>query len=57
MPTLEFVLAIVRHGLTFGGGIIVSNGYLTTDEVTGAIGAITTLVGLVWSFWRKWKRM
>ena len=46
---LDFVMGLVRHGLTLGGGAIITSGYATQDDVTAAIGAITALVGVVWS--------
>ncbi len=48
--TLEQVMGIVRHALTFIGGIFVVKGLATeamTDEV---IGAVVTAVGAVWSY-------
>ncbi len=48
--TKEQVLGIVRHALTFIGGIFVVKGLATeamTDEV---IGAVVTAVGAVWSY-------
>jgi hypothetical protein len=46
----EQVMGIVRHALTFIGGIFVIKGIATeamTDEV---IGAVVTAVGAIWSF-------
>ena len=46
----EQVLGIVRHALTFIGGIFVIKGLATeamTDEV---IGTVITAVGAIWSF-------
>ena len=48
--TKEQILGIVRHALTFIGGIFVIKGIASeamTDEV---IGAIMTAVGSVWSY-------
>lgn len=46
----EQVMGIVRHALTFIGGIFVIKG-LTTEAMTEeTIGAIMTAVGAVWSF-------
>jgi len=45
----EQVLGLVRHMLTFVGGIVVANGILTESMSADVIGAIMTLVGAVWS--------
>jgi hypothetical protein len=45
----EQVLGIIRHVLTFVGGVLVIKG-LTTETVSQeAIGAVMTAVGAVWS--------
>lgn len=47
--TKEQTLGIIRHTLTFVGGLLVMNG-VTTDAVTMEIvGATMTLVGGIWS--------
>lgn len=45
----EQILGIVRHALTFTGGIIVMKGLTDDAIVTDIIGGIMTLVGAVWS--------
>ena len=52
----EFVLGLIRHGLTAAGGWLVSAGVATGEEATTLSGAVITLIGLGWSFYRKWKR-
>ena len=47
--TKEQVLGIIRHGLTFIGGILIVKGIADEGMVTEAIGAIVTAVGAVWS--------
>jgi hypothetical protein len=47
--TLEKTLGIVRHALTFGGGFLVTSGYLTESSLDTGIGAIVTLIGVIWS--------
>jgi hypothetical protein len=51
---------LVRHALTYGGGLLTAMGYLTADQNTALINAIiaaasagTTIVGIVWSLWNK----
>ena len=47
--TKEQVLGIVRHTLTFVGGIVVMKGYADEGTVTQVIGASMTLTGAIWS--------
>ena len=54
--TKETILGLARHILTFGGGLLVTNGYLASGEVEVAVGAIVTLAGLAWSAWDKQAR-
>jgi hypothetical protein len=49
------VLGLVRHGLTFVGGIVVAKG-LADDALTQElVGAVMTIVGAVWSILSKKK--
>lgn len=45
----ETILGIVRHVLTFVGGIVVAKGLLDEGVVTAVIGGALTVVGAVWS--------
>jgi hypothetical protein len=45
----EQVLGIVRHALTFVGGIFVMKGLVDETTVTEIIGGVMTLAGAVWS--------
>lgn len=47
--TKEQILGIVRHALTFVGGIVVMKGFVDETMVTEIIGGVMTLVGAVWS--------
>lgn len=47
--TKEQVLGILRHVLTFVGGIVVAKGYIDNAAVTEIIGGAMTLAGAVWS--------
>jgi hypothetical protein len=47
--TKEKVLGIVRHTLTFVGGIVVMKGLVDEAVVTEIIGGVMTLVGTIWS--------
>jgi hypothetical protein len=45
----EQVLGVVRHILTFGGGIVVSRGMLDEATMTAVVGAVITIGGALWS--------
>jgi hypothetical protein len=47
--TKEQVMGVVRHALTFLGGIVIAKGFADDALVTEIIGATLTLVGAVWS--------
>jgi hypothetical protein len=47
--TKEQVLGIVRHALTFIGGIVVMKGLVDEAVVTEIIGGAMTLTGAIWS--------
>ncbi len=47
--TQEQVLGIVRHTLTFVGGIVIARGLADETVVTEIIGGVVTLVGAIWS--------
>ena len=50
---LEFMkkqtLGLIRHGLTFGGGYLVAQDWISSDVMIEVVGAIMTIVGAVWS--------
>jgi hypothetical protein len=45
----EQVMGIIRHTLTFVGGILIIKGLAAEGMVNEAIGAVMTAVGTVWS--------
>ena len=47
--TKEQILGIVRHALTFVGGIVVAQGLVAPGLVTEIIGGVMTLTGAIWS--------
>lgn len=47
--TKEQVLGIIRHTLTFVGGIVVAKGLVDESTVTEIIGGVLTLTGAIWS--------
>jgi hypothetical protein len=48
--TQEQLLGIIRHTLTFVGGILVMKGLVDESSWTEVSGAVITLVGGIWSF-------
>ena len=46
----EQILGIIRHALTFVGGIFIIKGMSTEAVTQETIGAIMTAIGAVWSF-------
>jgi hypothetical protein len=49
----EQILGILRHSLTFIGGILVARGMGSADLVAEITGALVTAVGGLWSFFAK----
>jgi uncharacterized membrane protein len=45
----EQVLGMIRHALTFIGGVLVIKGLSTEANVEETIGAVMTAVGFLWS--------
>lgn len=49
----EQLLGIVRHTLTFVGGILVAKGILDDALLLELVGGASTLVGAIWSIVNK----
>jgi hypothetical protein len=47
--TKEQILGIIRHALTFAGGILITKGIIDEAAFTELSGAALTLVGVIWS--------
>jgi hypothetical protein len=47
--TKDQILGIVRHGLTFVGGILIAKGLISEGTSQEIIGMVITLTGAVWS--------
>ena len=45
----EQVLGVIRHTLTFVGGILIVKGIATEAMTEEVIGAVITAIGAVWS--------
>jgi hypothetical protein len=51
----EQVIGIVRHILTFVGGVIVAKGLTTDAAMVELTGAAMTAIGIIWSIVSKTK--
>ena len=49
----ESILGVIRHILTFGGGLLVAKGTIEEPMMLEAVGSIITLIGIVWSIRQK----
>jgi hypothetical protein len=47
--TKEQILGIIRHALTFAGGVLITRGIIDEATFTELSGAALTLVGGIWS--------
>jgi hypothetical protein len=53
--TKEQVMGIVRHTLTFVGGLLIAKGLIDETILTEIVGGVTTLTGAIWSIIAKTK--
>jgi hypothetical protein len=51
--TKEQLLGIVRHGLTFVGGLLLMKGLVDEAILSEISGAVITLTGAIWSIINK----
>jgi hypothetical protein len=49
----EKILGVVRHTLTFVGGLLVMKGIVDEAMTSEIIGGIMTLTGTIWSIFEK----
>ena len=57
MWSFEMIWGLLRHVLTFGGGFLVTNGWLTESDLETWVGALATVIGTLWSVWQKRKAL
>ncbi len=50
------ILGLIRHLLTFGGGILVAKGVVDEGTATELVGALVTVIGGAWSIYDKMTR-
>jgi hypothetical protein len=51
----DIVLGLLRHSLTFIGGVLVARGIADESQVADLIGGLTTMIGAIWSIMAKKK--
>lgn len=51
--TPEIIGSIIRSLLTSFGGVLVTSGYINSDQLNSLSGAAVILVTLAWSIWQK----
>jgi len=51
----ESILGVLRHCLTFGGGLAVARGHIDEASMLELVGAIVTIAGVAWSIRQKKK--
>lgn len=49
----EMVLGIIRHTLTFVGGIFITRGLIDESTLQTLVGSSITLIGTIWSILAK----
>ena len=47
--TKDQLLGVVRHSLTFIGGILIAKGLIDESTATEIVGGLITLTGTIWS--------
>lgn len=53
--TKEQFLGIVRHTITFVGGVLITKGYISDSLLNEIAGVSTALAGVIWSVIAKTK--
>jgi hypothetical protein len=53
MIVKEQVLGLIRHALTFAGGLLIAKGLISESVSFDIIGGVMTLVGSIWSILSK----
>lgn len=53
---MDATLGLIRHFLTFGGGMIVTSGLIDQSGMESLVGAAVTIVGVVWSSYNAFRK-
>jgi hypothetical protein len=54
--SMTLTMAMLRHILTFGGGLLIAKGYGDAATVEAVAGALLTIIGGIWSIVEKRSR-
>jgi hypothetical protein len=54
-PMKNLILPLLRHALTFAGGLLAAKGYLDESSVAEIVGATISLVSVLWMTFEKKK--
>jgi hypothetical protein len=54
-PMKNLILPLLRHALTFAGGLLAAKGYLDESSVAEIVGATISLVSVLWMAFEKKK--
>ncbi len=52
----EVILGIIRHILTFAGGVLITKGIIDESTMQELVGSLGTTIGLIWSVIQKNKQ-
>ena len=45
------ILDLIRHGLTAVGAVLVSDGLVTSSQLTDLVGGVLVVISLAWNFY------
>jgi hypothetical protein len=51
--TKDQTLGVIRHILTFAGGVLMAQGVVSEGMASDLVGALMTLIGTIWSIQSK----
>ena len=51
----DTILGVIRHALTFGGGLLVARGLVDSGQAAELAGALVSIIGVTWSIIAKRK--
>ena len=51
----EKVYSVIRHILTFAGGVLITKGVIDEAGLEEVVGSIMTIIGFGWSYYNKIK--
>ncbi len=55
LPPIEVIMSFLRQALIFGGGLLVGQGFLTSEQLQAVNGFIMTMIPAIWGLVSKWQ--